>query len=132
MSGRGRRPKRRPAGRDHDERDGGLATVWTAGAIAALLLLVAVVLAFGSATAIRHRTESAADLAAIAAAEYAPSGEQTACEQARSVADRMRVHITSCRLSGWDALVETWVDLPDGLRPFGPARAHARAGPVDG
>jgi hypothetical protein len=43
----------------------------------------------------------------------------------------MHVDLTSCRLAGWDALVEVRARPPDLLRGFGPVAAHARAGPVD-
>jgi hypothetical protein len=43
----------------------------------------------------------------------------------------MHVSVTSCRLSGWDALVEVRAAPPDLLRGFGSTSAHARAGPVD-
>jgi hypothetical protein len=43
----------------------------------------------------------------------------------------MRVRLTSCRLSGWDVLVEVSGVLPGGLDRFGAVTAHSRAGPVD-
>lgn len=117
-----------PAG---DDGDRGSATIWTVAVIAALLLFATGILAVGSAAVTRHRAAGAADLAALAAADYAPDGEQTACGWARWVTDRMRVQLVSCRLDGWDALVQTSADPPGPLVRFGAATAHARAGPAD-
>jgi secretion/DNA translocation related TadE-like protein len=114
-----------------DDRDRGSATIWAVGGIAALLVVAVVLLELGAATVVRHRAGSAADLAALAAAAYAPDGQQAACDRARWVADGMRVRLTACRLVGWDALVEVSAQ-PDGLLArFGPVAAHARAGPAD-
>lgn len=105
--------------------------MWTACAIAALLVITGVVLWFGAAVTTRHRAAGAADLAALAAAGQAPLGPQHACAQARRVAERMQVRVTGCRLAGWDAFVEVEAVLPHPLDGFGPARARARAGPVE-
>ena len=113
-------------------RDRGSASVWAAGAIAALLALVGLVVAVGAAAVTRHRAANAADLAALAAAAHAWSGPEYACGRARWVTDQMRVQLTRCHLDGWDALVEIAAQPPDLLAGFGPATAHARAGPVPG
>ncbi len=120
----------RRAGRPLGVRDRGAATVWTAGAIAALLAVTTVVLWLGSAAATRHRAASAADLAALAAAGVVVEGERAACGRARWVTDRMRVELRSCRLNGSDALVEVIAQPPGVLAGFGPAEARARAGPL--
>lgn len=110
--------------------DRGAATIWIAAAIAALLLFATGILAVGTATVTRHRAAGAADLAALAAADYAPDGEQAACGRARWITDRMRVELISCQLDGWDALVRTSADPPGPLARFGAATAYARAGPT--
>jgi secretion/DNA translocation related TadE-like protein len=122
----GHPPDRRPDPDDH-----GFATVWAAGAIAVLFLLGAVLLAVGAVVQTRHRTTAAADLAALAAATAAPDGQATACQRAAWVTDHMRVHLATCRLSGWDALVEVSATLPGTLDQFGQVTAHSRAGPAD-
>jgi secretion/DNA translocation related TadE-like protein len=111
--------------------DSGSATIWTVALVAALLMFATGILAVGSATVTRHRAAGAADLAALAAADYAPDGEQAACGWARWVTDRMRVQLVSCQLAGWDALVQTSAEPPGPLARFGAATAHARAGPTD-
>jgi secretion/DNA translocation related TadE-like protein len=110
----------------------GSATVWAAGAIAAILLIVGLIVGIGSAAVTRHRAESAADLAALAAAAHAMSGTGPACERAEWVAARMRAELTACRLRGWDAEVELAARPPGPLSGFGAATAHARAGPANG
>ncbi|HWE89821.1 MAG TPA: Rv3654c family TadE-like protein [Pseudonocardiaceae bacterium] len=128
----GNPPTARCSGADGgSDPDDGFATVWSVGGIAVLLLVFAALLAVGAAIATRHRTASAADLAALAAAEHAPEGEPAACDRARWVAGQMRVRVDRCWLSGWDALVEVSATLPDPLGAFGSATAHARAGPAD-
>lgn len=127
---------KRPAGRrsmpEVDGGDRGSATIWTAAVITALLMFAAGILAVGSAAVTRHRAAGAADLAALAAADYAPDGEQVACGWARWVTDRMRVQLVSCHLDGWNALVLTSAEPPGPLARFGAATAHAKAGPTDG
>jgi secretion/DNA translocation related TadE-like protein len=112
------------------ETDGGAATIWAVAAIAVVLLFATGILAIGAATVTRHRAAGAADLAALAAADYAPDGEQAACGWARWVADRMRVRLDSCHLDGWRALVQTSADPPGPLARLGAATAHAMAGPA--
>lgn len=113
-------------------RDRGAATMWTVSAIAVVTTLMLVVLWIGAAIVTRHRAAGAADLAALAAAGAAPSGERAACDRARWVAERMAVELRSCRLVGWDALVEVVAVPPGVLSEFGSAAARARAGPVTG
>lgn len=97
------------------------------GGLAVLMVVVTGVLWFGAAVVARHRAEGAADLAALAAATVAADGERAACAQARWVVERMAAALRSCRLSGWDAVVEVEV----AFAPFGSAAGRARAGPVE-
>jgi secretion/DNA translocation related TadE-like protein len=128
VSGRQQRCGRRPGAGAGDD---GSATIWAVGGIAVLFLVAAAVLAMGSVVQTRHRATAAADLAALAAATYAPDGAPAACDRARWVADRMRVRLTSCVLAGWDALVEVSAAPPGELSRFGLVTEHSRAGPVD-
>lgn len=121
----------RPGAPGDRETDRGAATIWVVAAIAGVLLFATGILAIGSATVTRHRAAGAADLAALAAADYAPDGEQAACGWARWVTDRMRVRLVSCHLDGWNSLIETSADPPEPLERFGAATAHAKAGPAD-
>lgn len=115
-----------------DERDRGIATVWAAGVIAAVLAVMAVGVNLGAAASSRHRAEAAADLAALAAASHAGDTEPAACAYAARVVDGMAARLVSCRLAGWEAAVEVEVAPPLSLGRWGVARGRARAGPVSG
>jgi secretion/DNA translocation related TadE-like protein len=105
--------------------------MWTVGGIGAVAAVLGGLLLFVAAVVTRHRAESAADLAALAAAGTAVAGEERACAEARWVTEQMDVELRSCRLSGWNALVEVTAPPPAVLSLFGPAAARARAGPVE-
>jgi len=114
--------------------DSGSASVW----LVALLMLVGcallAVLGLGAAVAARHRAESAADLAALAAADRMLADPAGACAEAARVAAAQRSRLTSCLLRS-DAsqdTAEVSVESPLAGRLFAdlpPARGHARAGP---
>ena len=112
------------------ESDRGVATVWAAVGIAVLASLAVFGLHLGEALVARHHAESAADLAALAAAAHMVTGEQYACSQARRVTDRMRVALVSCRAENWDVLVDVAAQPPGWLANLGTATARARAGPA--
>ncbi|TDD52167.1 Rv3654c family TadE-like protein [Saccharopolyspora elongata] len=109
--------------------DRGAATVVAAVLSLALIILLSVVLQLGAVTVARHRAEGAADLAALAAAAYAPHGQQVACERANRVASGMRAELAECRMDGWDAVVTVRADLPAFVPGGRKASARARAGP---
>lgn len=117
--------------RDGPDGDRGAATLWAAGGIVLVLVVTIAVVWVAVAVNTRHRVAAAADLAALAAATTATSGERPACAKARWVAHRMRAQLESCRLDGWHALVEVTATPPGVLASFGPAEARARAGPVE-
>lgn len=108
--------------------DAGVATVWSAMAVALLLSVTVLVVELGAAISVRHRAEAAADLAALAAAASAAVGEVASCSQARRVTDRNSVELTGCHVAGWDAFIEVRADLPAPLSAFDDATARARAG----
>lgn len=108
--------------------DSGVATIWTAMAVAALTGVALLGCWLATAVLARHRAETAADLGALAAASHAVEGPARACERARWIADRMAVTLLTCRWQRLDAFVEVQAPgLPFGGLP-GPA-ARARAGP---
>ncbi|WP_328583043.1 Rv3654c family TadE-like protein [Streptomyces sp. NBC_00370] len=109
-----------------DERGGdqGAATVWVAMAAATMCAVFAVVLALGQAVAARHRAGTAADLAALAAADRALSGPVAACARAVEVAVAQRAEVTSCVVSGEIADVTARARLG----PYAPT-VRSRAGP---
>lgn len=98
--------------------------------MAALMAVVGVVLHLGAAVGARHRAEAAADLGALAAAARAVEGPEVACTKAAVVTSGMAVTLTSCRLDGWDAVVEVDAAGPAVIAALGSAHGRARAGPV--
>ena len=71
---------------DAETSDSGVATVWAAAAVAVLTTVLVACLHLGAALLARHRAESAADLAALAAAPEAVRGEAPACRRAGEIA----------------------------------------------
>ena len=110
--------------------DAGVATVWAAAAVAVLTTVLAACLHLGAALLARHRAESAADLAALAAAREAVRGEAPACRRAAEIAAAMGGEVARCRLVGWNALVEVRVAVPFALPGLddGERAGHGRAG----
>ncbi len=102
----------------HLQGDDGVATVLVLTLAAVLGLLSALVALLGSVAVGRHRAASAADLAALAAASRALSGEWAACAAAREVAAGAGAAVRACRLEGDVAVVIAVVPSPPGLRLF--------------
>ncbi|MHB9753038.1 Rv3654c family TadE-like protein [Streptomyces sp. BYX5S] len=86
---------RRGAGSDR-----GSATVWTAVAMAAVGVVFGAVLAMAQAVEARHRAGSAADLAALAAADHWTEGRTRACALAVRVARAQGAGVVRCALHG--------------------------------
>lgn len=105
-----------------------------AGLIAAVVVLLAGLLAVGSAAVAAHRMRSAADLAAIAGAMRRQSGgdASAACAVAERTARANGARGVQCRVTG--AVVEVRVSRPVDLAGYlpgvPPAKAGARAGPA--
>ncbi|MFI6432305.1 Rv3654c family TadE-like protein [Rhodococcus oryzae] len=108
----------------------GAATVLACWAMLALIAVAALVIHLGSAVSARHRAQSAADLAALAAAAALERGTEAACAAATTIAGRMRGTVRDCRIEGWDVVVTVGVRLPLPAVGGGDAVAAARAGPV--
>jgi secretion/DNA translocation related TadE-like protein len=95
--------------------------------VAVLLCVTTGGVYLGAVVVARHRAQSAADLAAVAAAARLPAGAETACAKATTVAHRMRVDVTGCAADDLDVVVT--VDVAIAFGGWGNARAAARAGP---
>ena len=100
--------------------------------LAALLIttLVAITLAgvqIGSAVVARHRAQAGADMAALAAAMWLPSGGETACRQAAAVSRARGAALSGGEVDELDIVVR--VDVATGRLLGGQAHAAARAGP---
>jgi secretion/DNA translocation related TadE-like protein len=98
----------------------------------AVLLAVAVGgLCLGSAVIARHRAQAAADLAALAAAGRLADGAAAACAHASAVAQAMRTAVTRCAVDQLDVVVTVDATVTLDKMGMGPARASARAGPIE-
>jgi secretion/DNA translocation related TadE-like protein len=114
------------------DEDAGFATIWAAGVIVVVLAVMLVGVNLGAAASHRHRAEAAADLAALAAASHASDGEAAACAYAARVVEGMASRLVACRLSGWDASVETEVRAALMFGLGGAASGRGRSGPARG
>ena len=99
--------------------------------IAAMLAVTVGGCYIGSAVVARHRAQSAADLAAVAAAARLVAGADVACGQASAVTQAMRTVLASCVVDQLDVIVAVDAPVALGAWGFGPAHAMARAGPVE-
>jgi secretion/DNA translocation related TadE-like protein len=111
-------------------RDDGSATVLLLALAAVVLLLGALTATLGAVAVARHRAASAADLAALAAADRALEGEGVACQAAARAAAAVSAGLEGCRLIGLVADVVVGVRPPGALGSWGVARGHSRAGPA--
>jgi secretion/DNA translocation related TadE-like protein len=98
------------------------------GFVTVLLAVGGVVASVALAAVTRHRAETVADVAALAAAGKALNGEAVACVEARRIAAAHQVELLGCRLDGLDAVVEVGLRPPGRLRGLGLVHARARAG----
>lgn len=112
--------------------DGGYATVAAAGVIVGVVTVLILLVYVGAAVIARHRAQSAADLAALAAAVAHNTGTERACAEARTVVDSQRTgaQLHRCAPSGDDVVVEVGVPISLGFFGFRDATASARAGPA--
>ena len=117
----------RPSRRQNPASDqAGSASVLAAFLIAGLLVLALAGVGLGGAVVARHRTQSAADLAALSAALRLPAGAAAACREAGAVAAAMKATLHACRVERLDVTVTVSTGGGIGRR----AQASARAGPV--
>lgn len=119
----------------NDER--GAATVF-ALALATVLMMVGLAVAWAGAAVARHRVaQSAADLAALAGAQAVQDGGAEGgtkggapCAVAAEVAAANRARLSACSLRGDDVWVSVELDAPPLLGRSGTLTGQARAGPT--
>ena len=99
--------------------------------MAVLLALTIGGVAIGSAVVARHRAQAAADLAALAAAVHIADGIGEVCRHAAVLANAMHTVLTQCAVEDLDVVVTIDASVAFGRMGVGPARATARAGPVE-
>jgi len=113
--------------------DRGTATIWVLAVCVLLLIVAGVAAARAAAVLARHRAESAADVAALAAAGRLGTG-QAPCLAAEAVARRNSATVDSCRVradaAGRTGVVDVVVSVRVRLPGVGATRvrASARAG----
>jgi secretion/DNA translocation related TadE-like protein len=117
----------RPSSRDR--RDRGSATLLAVAMVALILAACGGAVVIGTAVIARHRAQSAADLAALAAAGRLTAGQETACGWAASLADSMHASVVGCGVEDLDVIVTVDVSVSLSRWGIGTARAAARAGP---
>jgi secretion/DNA translocation related TadE-like protein len=112
-------------------RDRGSVTIWAAALAGLVWFGSSTALLYGSAVAARHRAETAADLAALAAAVHVPEGPVGACAVGTRIAARNGGSVRGCEVVGDE--VEVVVSRQVSLAGLGgyTAVARARAGPVE-
>jgi secretion/DNA translocation related TadE-like protein len=93
-----------------------------------LFLFVVASLEVGAAVVARHRAQTAADLASLAAARRLLAGSATPCAAAARVAAAMGAQIRACHAHRQVVDVVAEVPLTGLLAGLPPARARARAG----
>jgi secretion/DNA translocation related TadE-like protein len=109
--------------------DTGSATLWVVTAMALVLGVGGVSGSVAVVTVERHRADTAADAAALAAAGHVIAGQAAACAAAADIARADGAVLTRCGLDGAGAQVEVRVVLPGVLSRFGVAVGRAHAGP---
>jgi secretion/DNA translocation related TadE-like protein len=85
--------------------------------------------AVGAAVIGRHRAQSAADLAALAAAGALAAGPGQSCSRASAVAEAMDSRVGQCSVQRLDVVVDVEVTVRFGRWNLGEAHGRARAGP---
>jgi secretion/DNA translocation related TadE-like protein len=111
--------------------DRGSMTIWAAALASMIWLGSSAALLYGSTVADRHRSESAADLAALAAAVHVPDGPAAACAVGARIAARNGGTLRGCTVVGEEVEVVVSRRLSVGGVGGFSAVATARAGPVE-
>ncbi|WP_106348191.1 Rv3654c family TadE-like protein [Antricoccus suffuscus] len=109
----------------------GSGTIWVVAMAMVLCVVALSVMLLGLAQTARHKANSAADLAALAAAQVLIDGTGSPCDVASGNAAANGARITSCAVDGEVVLIAVSVDVHLGRFGLGTATATARAGPVD-
>ncbi|MFF7587246.1 Rv3654c family TadE-like protein [Kitasatospora purpeofusca] len=114
--------------------DTGSATVWLLAGVLIGCVAFTASLSLGVVVGARHRAESAADLAALAAADRLLVDADGGCARARAVAAAQAAAVVSCAADLPADAVEVVAEVPVTGLPVrfavGPARARSRAGPL--
>jgi secretion/DNA translocation related TadE-like protein len=110
--------------------DRGSATIWMLAAMGLLALIATAATLRASAVLARHRAESAADFAALAAAIHLDAADP--CAFAVAVATANGAHLELCRTDGETVRVQVNRTLTFPVLGEHTVSAHARAGVLPG
>ncbi|MEW9527624.1 Rv3654c family TadE-like protein [Microbispora sp. NPDC049125] len=110
--------------------DRGSATIWMTAFMAVLWMVTMTVVYVGVARVARHRAQSAADLSALAVAQWAFATPEGACDRAGAIAVANGARIDSCSVVDGVAEISASVRFAVPLLGDHTAIAMARAGPV--
>ncbi|MBD3689576.1 Rv3654c family TadE-like protein [Nanchangia anserum] len=120
----GERPRELSAG------EGGSGTVLMVGLLAVAVALSLAIGAFAGVSVAKARAQSAADCAALAAAQVAGGlGDASPCAVAGEAAARNGARLLSCEQTGWDVRVRVERDVVVGAQAW-TVHARSRAGPA--
>lgn len=111
--------------------DRGSGTVWVLAFAAVIWVGGLAAVAVGGVRGVRHRADSAADLAALAGAAHAVEGAGVACSRAKGIAAESGVRLTRCQVRGEVVEVSVTADMrvPMGIGEVNVV-SRARAGPT--
>lgn len=109
----------------------GSGTIWIAAMAMTLCVVAVAVVLLGLAQTARHKANTAADLAALAAAQVLEDGTGSPCDIASSNAAANGARLAACAIDGEIVSVSVSIDVQLGRLGLGTATATARAGPVD-
>lgn len=111
--------------------DRGSGTIWVVAMAMVLCVVALSVMLLGLAQTARHKANSAADLAALAAAQVLVDGTGSPCDVASDNAAANGARLASCAVDGEIVSVSVSVEVHLGRFGLGTATATARAGPVE-
>lgn len=114
---------------ENQHRDNGSATVVGIGMVVAVGLLISILLTIALVMRAGATARTAADFAAIAAAQHYTFDLGDPCEIAGNMSEANHAQLVSCTVEGTDAMVR--VRVPTHMPIVAYAYADARAGPVD-
>ncbi|MFF4987983.1 Rv3654c family TadE-like protein [Streptosporangium saharense] len=106
-------------------------TIWMAGFMTLILMVMAAIMLAGTVRVARHRAMSAADLSALAAARLAFAAPGRGCSLAASLAEDNGTRLTRCSIND-HGIADVQVTVRFHLPALGPqtVTAAARAGPI--
>lgn len=121
-----------PLARQPPRSEAGSASIWMLLVGMLTLMAFLAVCGLGAVFAARHRAQTAADMAALAAWQQAAgrTGGDQACGEARMIAARNQATLVTCVVSTTDVVVTVEVGFTGWLARLPSVQRGARAGPA--